>query len=238
MAFSYGGQAVIEGVMIRGRNAVTVAVREPHEGSIITHTEPLNAALYRSALVRMPFVRGVVSLFDMLSVGMRMLLFSAAVAAGAEDEQAALEQVASQNSRLQMGTALVTAVVAFFVAPLALVNTIDRRIKNSFLSNLTESIVRMGIFMTYLQAISRIPEIRRVFAYHGAEHKAVHAFEAGDPLETDKVQAYPTAHPRCGTAFLLQVMIVSSIVFSLFGRPRLVMRLFARVGHGARHRGD
>ncbi len=219
MAFSYGGQAVIEGVMIRGQRAVTVAVRQP-EGTIITHTEELNSALSRSAVARRPFIRGVVSLYEMLSVGMRMLLFSAAVAAGAEDEQAALEQVAGQNSKLQIGTALAVAVGAFFVAPLVLINAVDKRIKNSLLSNLIESVMRLGIFLGYLQAIAQVPDIRRVFAYHGAEHKAVHAYEAGDPLETDKVQAYPTAHPRCGTAFLLQVMMVSSVVFSLFGRPR------------------
>jgi uncharacterized protein YqhQ len=181
-------------------------------------------------MVRMPFVRGVVALYDMLGIGMRMLMFSAAVASGAADEQAAMEQVSGQNARAQMGIALIAAVATFFVAPLALVNAVDRRIKSSFLSNLAESGVRLGIFLSYLQAISQIPDIRRVFAYHGAEHKAVHAYEAGDPLETDKVQAYPTAHPRCGTAFLLQVMMVSSIVFSLFGRPRLPVRLIARLG--------
>jgi uncharacterized protein YqhQ len=229
MAFNYGGQAVIEGVMIRGRKAVTVAVREP-EGSIITHTEPLNAALYESSWARLPFARGVVALYDMLGMGMRMLLFSAAVAAGAADEQAALAQVTSQNARLQIGTALAVALGAFFVAPLALVNAVDRRIKHSLLSNLAESGVRLGIFLGYLQAIGQIPDIRRVFAYHGAEHKAVHAHEAGDTLQVDHVQAYPTAHPRCGTAFLLQVMVVSSVVFSLFGRPRLPVRLLARLG--------
>jgi len=228
MAFSYGGQAVIEGVMIRSQRAVTVAVRQP-EGTIITHTEELNSALSRSAVARRPFIRGVVALYEMLSVGMRMLLFSAAVAAGAEDEQAALEQVAGQNSKLQIGTALAVAVGAFFVAPLVLINAVDKRIKNSLLSNLIESVMRLGIFLGYLQAIAQVPDIRRVFAYHGAEHKAVHAYEAGDPLETDKVQAYPTAHPRCGTAFLLQVMMVSSVVFSLFGRPRPAVRLLARL---------
>jgi uncharacterized protein YqhQ len=229
MAFNYGGQAVIEGVMIRGQKAVAVAVRKP-EGAIITHSEPLNSALYKSSVVRLPFVRGVVALYDMLGIGMRMLMFSAAVATGAEDEQAAMEQVSGQNARLQMGVALAVGVATFFVAPLALINAVDRRIKNSFLSNLAESAVRVGIFLTYLQAISQIPDIRRVFAYHGAEHKAVHAHEAGDPLVTERVQAYPTAHPRCGTAFLLQVMMVSSVVFSLFGRPSLPVRLLARLG--------
>src|SRR5262249_30339440 len=154
MSFNYGGQAVIEGVMIRGQKAVTVAVREP-QGAIITHTEPLNSALYKSSMVRMPFVRGVLALYDMLGVGMRMLMFSAAVASGAADEKAAMEQVSGQNARVQMGLALIAAVATFFVAPLALVNAVDRRIKSSFLSNLAESGVRLGIFLSYLQAISQ-----------------------------------------------------------------------------------
>ena len=194
MAFSYGGQAVIEGVMIRGQRAVTVAVRQP-EGAIITHTEALDSALSRSGVARRPFIRGMVALYEMLSIGVRMLLFSAAVAAGAEDEQAALEQVAGQNSKLQIGTALAVAMGAFFVAPLVLINAVDKRIKNSLLSNLIESVMRLSIFLGYLQAIAQLPDIRRVFAYHGAEHKAVHAYEAGDAAGAGQGAAVPHGAP-------------------------------------------
>ena len=228
MAFTYGGQAVIEGVMIRGRSAVTVAVRE-REGTIITHTEQIAAGAAANRWARVPFVRGIVALADMLRMGTRMLLFSAVVSMGASSEEEALQAMEKQQSRGALVVSLAIAVLVFFVGPLLLVNRVEKRVTHSLAVSLAESATRIGFFVGYILLISQFPDIQRVFAYHGAEHKAVHAFEHNDPLTPAEVQKYPTAHPRCGTAFLMQVMLVSSVLFSLFGRPRLLMRLVLRL---------
>ncbi len=223
MAFSYGGQALVEGVMIRGQKGVSVAVRDP-DGRIITHTEALQGGLYRTPVGRLPFVRGVLALWETLTVGTRMLIFSANVAAGRpidEDEPASVTGTVAAT--------LSFAVALFFVLPLLLLNRANRRVRNPLASNLLEGAVRLGLFVGYIGLISRIEGIRRVFAYHGAEHKTVHAHEHDVPLEPAEVQQFPTAHPRCGTAFLLQVMLLSAVIFSLFGRPSLGRRILLRI---------
>ncbi len=223
MAFSYGGQALVEGVMIRGQKGVSVAVRDP-DGRIIMHTEALQGGLYRTPVGRLPFVRGVLALWETLTVGTRMLIFSANVAAGRpidEDEPASVTGTVAAT--------LSFAVALFFVLPLLLLNRANRRVRNPLASNLLEGAVRLGLFVGYIGLISRIEGIRRVFAYHGAEHKTVHAHEHNVPLEPAEVQQFPTAHPRCGTAFLLQVMLLSAVIFSLFGRPSLGRRILLRI---------
>ena len=222
MRFNYGGQALIEGVMIRGQKGVCVAVRDP-EGRIVTHTEPLEGGLYRTAAGRLPFVRGVLALWETLTVGTRMLMFSANVAAGRGDEEL------PAAVRGTVATTVTFAVGFFFVLPILLLNRANRRVRNPLASNLLEGAVRLGLFVGYIGLISRIEGIRRVFQYHGAEHKTVHAYEHEAPLQPDEVQRFPTAHPRCGTAFLLQVMLLSAVVFSLFGRPSLGRRILLRV---------
>ena len=223
MRFNYGGQALIEGVMIRGQKGVCVAVRDP-EGRIVTHTEPLQGGLYRTPLGQFPFVRGVLALWETLTVGTRMLMFSANVAAGRGD---AGEPPAAVTGTV--ATTVTFAVGLFFVLPILLLNRVNRRVRNPLASNLLEGTVRLGLFVGYIGLISRVEGIQRVFQYHGAEHKAVHAHEHDAPLTPDEVQRFPTAHPRCGTAFLLQVMVLSAVIFSLFGRPSLGRRILLRV---------
>ncbi len=223
MTFSYGGQALIEGVMIRGRHGVAVAIRDP-EGRIVTHTEPLQGGLYRTPVGQLPFIRGVLALWETLTVGTRMLLYSANVAAGLSPA----DQPPGSVTGTVVGT-LSAAVALFFVLPLLLLNRANKRVRSPLASNLLESLVRLGLFVGYIALISRMDNIKRVFAYHGAEHKAVHAHEHDVPLEASEVQRFPTAHPRCGTAFLLQVMLLSAVIFSLFGRPSLGRRILLRV---------
>ena len=225
MRFNYGGQALIEGVMIRGRDGVSVAVRDP-DGNIVTHSERLQGGLYRTPLGRLPFARGIFALWETLSVGTRMLMFSANVAAGNMPAEGVAEAGAVRGT---VATALSFAVGLFFVLPLLLLNRANKKMRSPLAANLLEGAVRLGMFVGYIGAISRMEGIRRVFAYHGAEHKTVHAYEHDVPLEPAGVQQFPTAHPRCGTAFLLQVMALSAVVFSLFGRPSLAKRLLLRV---------
>ncbi len=221
--FHYGGQAVIEGVMIRGARNMVVAVREP-SGNIVTHTEPLTSVIYTSPLGSLPFARGLVMLWDTLVLGLRGLTFSADIALGEEDVE--FEGPVVWGSLL---FALAIGVAIFFILPLLLVGFVDRYIPSSLVSNVVEGLIRLALFLLYIFVISFIPDIKRVFAYHGAEHKTVNAYEAGAPLESVAVEGYSTAHPRCGTAFILGVMVIAIVVFALLGRPPMWLRLLSRV---------
>ena len=221
--FNYGGQAVIEGVMMRGGQKMCVAVRAPN-GEIVIHCEPLNPRIYAGPVARIPFVRGLTMLWDALGLGIRTLMFSADVAMGEEEVEF--------SGPIAWGTiafSLIMAVAVFFVGPLLLVRFVDRLIASHFLSNLLEGGIRMSLFLGYVWAIGFIPDIRRVFGYHGAEHKAINAYEAGDELTVEAVARNSIVHPRCGTAFLLVVMVVSILVFALLGRPPLVPRIVSRI---------
>ncbi len=221
--FHYGGQAVIEGVMIRGARNMVVAVREP-AGSIVVHTEPLAAVIYTSPLGRLPFARGLVMLWDTLVLGLRSLTFSADVALGEEDVEFGGPVVwGSLLAALAIGVAI------FFILPLLVVGFVDRYIPSSLVSNMVEGLIRLALFLLYVFAIGFVPDIKRVFAYHGAEHKTVNAYEAGAPLAPATVEGYSTAHPRCGTAFILGVMVIAIFVFALLGRPAMWLRLLSRV---------
>jgi len=221
--FHYGGQAVIEGVMIRGQKNVAVAVRDP-TGRIVIHTEPLTGGIYTSPIGKWPLVRGLVMLWDTLVLGIRTLMFSADVALGEEEVEF--------SGPIAWGTiaiSLIAAVTIFFLGPLFLVSFIDRFIASSLLSNLVEGLIRLALFLAYVFAISFIPDIRRVFAYHGAEHKTINAYEDGASLEPAVVGTYTTAHSRCGTAFLLTVVIIAVLVFAFLGRPPLLLRVLSRL---------
>ncbi len=220
--FFYGGQALIEGVMIRGRTHYAVAVRRP-DGTIFIRAEPLNSFIATSRWARLPFIRGIFVLYDTLYLGIKALTLSAAVAAG---EQA---EVASTVVWPVLITSLAVALAAFFMGPALLAHWLAAVLPDPVLLNLAEGIVRLGLLIGYIAAIGRLPEIRRVFAYHGAEHQAVHAFEAGVPLEPELAGQFPTAHPRCGTAFLLTVMVIAVFVFAWLGDPPLLLRLLSRV---------
>jgi uncharacterized protein YqhQ len=222
--FNYGGQAVMEGVMMRGSKALAVAVRDPG-GEIVTHVEPLNQALYNGPISRIPFVRGLTMLWDALALGMRSLMFSADVALGEEED-------VSFSGPLAWGTMIVSltfAVGLFFVLPSLVVGLVDRWVTSSLLSNLLEGAVRLLLFVGYVWLIGYLPDIQRVFAYHGAEHKTINAYEAGAELTPKSVGRFTTRHPRCGTAFLLSVAVISILLFSLLGRPTLWLRVLSRV---------
>ncbi len=225
--FSYGGQAVIEGVMMRGAHTAAIAVRDP-DGNIAIHEQPLSAKLYRGRISKTPFLRGVVGLWDALGLGTRALLWSADVALGNEEE-------VNFNGPLGWGTvaiSLIFGIGLFFVLPSATASLLERPLglsDQSVLVNLIESLVRLGLLIGYIWLIGRIPDVKRLFGYHGAEHKTINAYEAGAELTPEIVAKYPIEHPRCGTAFLLTVVIVSLIVFSLFGRPPFLILILSRV---------
>lgn len=221
--FHYGGQAVIEGVMMRGRKSMTVAVRDP-SGKIVLHSEPLTGRTYETAWRRIPFVRGLFALWDALSLGTRTLMYSANVALSEEEVELTTPAIF-----VTVALSLVVAIGVFFVLPLLLVGLVDRFIASDLLSNLLEGLVRLSLLLLYLFAIGFVPDIKRVFAYHGAEHKTIDAFENGTALEPAKVSVHSTAHTRCGTSFLLIVVFLSVLVFALLGRPPMIWRLVSRV---------
>jgi len=219
----YGGQAVMEGVMMRGRSYMAVAMRAPG-GKIVLHSEPLSP-IYRSAAARVPFLRGLVLLWDALALGARALSFSANVQTGEEEEK--LEGLALT---LTMTFSLLLAVGLFFLAPAGLGHLIEQALNLPALAGaLLEGGLRLAVLVGYVAGIGRIPEIRRVYGYHGAEHKTINAFEAGAKLTPGTVAKYPIEHPRCGTAFLLTVVVFSIVLFALLGPMPLLPRLGLRV---------
>jgi uncharacterized protein YqhQ len=220
--FTYGGQAVIEGVMIRGQRFVSLAVRRP-AGAVALHTRALSS-LYTGPLRKIPFLRGIIVLVETLVLGVRALTFSANIAL--EEEQ---QELSSWSLAGIMTVSLGIGVGLFFLAPLLVVQFIDTQLPSAFLSHVVEGFIRIAIFAGYIVLIGFMSDIRRVFAYHGAEHMTVHAHEAGDPLTVAAIRKYPTAHPRCGTAFLLVVMVVAILVFSLVGRPSIWIQLSSRI---------
>lgn len=222
--FNYGGQAVLEGVMMRGSRAMAVAVRDP-EGKIVTHIEPVNQTIYNGPVSRIPFVRGLTMLWDALGLGLRSLMFSADVALSEEDD-------VSFGGPLAWGTVAISfafAIGLFFVLPVLIVGFMDRWIASSLVSNLLEGTVRLLLFIGYVWLIGKTPDIKRVFAYHGAEHKTINTYEAGKEVMLDTVQRSTTVHPRCGTAFLLSVVVISIVLFSLLGRPDWWLRVLSRI---------
>jgi uncharacterized protein YqhQ len=217
----YGGQAVIEGVMVRGPRAMAVAVRRP-DGTVAVKSEVLGG-LYTGLLRRAPFIRGVVILWETLALGLRALAYSARVAAG-EDEG----EVSSAYVRTTMAITFVLVAAVFFAGPV-LVTRWLQGILGGTGTVVVEGLLRLGLFLAYVWAIGLVPEVRRVFAYHAAEHRTIHAYEAGRPLQVEAVRPFPNAHPRCGTGFLLMVMLVALVVFTLLGTPPLWWRVLSRV---------
>jgi len=219
---TYGGQAVIEGVMMRGRTAMAVAMRAP-DGRIVLHRERLGK-LYRSRLTRIPFVRGVVMLWDALGLGMRALTIAANTQTG-EDEK--LEGPALY---LTLGTALLFGIGLFFLLPAGVGYLAEHFLGwDAWWSNLLEGAMRLVLLVGYVWAIGFLPDIKRVFAYHGAEHKTINAYEAGADLTPESVAAFSLEHPRCGTAFLLTLVLFSVLLFTALGPLPLVWRLVSRI---------
>ena len=219
----YGGQAVIEGVMMRGRSYMAVAMRAP-DGKIVVHSEALSP-IYRSAAARIPFLRGLVLLWDALALGARTLALSANTQAGEEEEK--LEGL---PLALTMLLSLGFAIGLFFVGPAGIGHLVEDFFDLSPLASaLVEGGLRLAVLVGYLGLIGRVAEIKRVFGYHGAEHKTINAFEAGAELTPGVVDKFPIEHPRCGTAFLLTVVVFSIVLFALIGPMPLLPRLALRV---------
>ena len=206
--YYYGGQAVIDGVMMRGRTSLVTAVRHPN-GSIVTDTQVLSQ-LYSGRARHLPFLRGVIVLIESLVLGIKSLMYSANISL--EEEQ---EKVSGPLIWLMLAVALGMVVVLFFIIPLLLTKLLH--IQSSILFNLVDGLIRVTIFVIYLRVMGTMRDLRRVFAYHGAEHKAVNAYEAGATLDVASVQRYSTSHVRCGTSFLFAVVIISVLVFALAG---------------------
>ncbi len=232
---NYGGQAVIEGVMMRGTKALAVAVRDP-EGEIVVHTEPLNDRIYGGKLAKIPFMRGLILLWDALGLGIKSLLFSAEVAIEEEEKekQGTDNPAAVFEGPAQWGTVLLSlgfSILLFFVLPTFLSERIEiwLGITSTLVANLIEGVIRLLILVGYVWAIGLVPDIRRLYGYHGAEHKTINAYEAGDDLTPEKVADYPIEHPRCGTAFLLTVIVVSILVYSLLPHMDLIPRILSRL---------
>ncbi len=270
---TFGGQAVIEGVMMRGRHSWGVAVRRP-SGGIARKSFPLVPASARHPFLRWPVIRGVVALYESLSLGIKALGISAniglesAEAGGAEvtdlgeatnlgevtdliraTESAEPLGVTARTSSgesetgapeepvlfgwkemtVTVGVALIMAVVLFIVIPLVVVKRFEETFANPFLFNLVEGVIRIFIFLLYILGISLIPDLRRVFMYHGAEHKVIHAYESCGRVDAKEAESHSPLHPRCGTGFLLLVMVISVLVFAVVGKPSLPWLVLSRI---------
>ncbi|MFZ0627324.1 MAG: DUF1385 domain-containing protein [Acidimicrobiia bacterium] len=215
-----GGQAVIEGVMMRASDAWSVAVRQP-DGTIAARREQLPRLSERSGAARIPLLRGVLVLWESLSLGFRALSWSAEKATGEEEEPLTKSQIG-----WTMFVALALFGGLFILLPALIAGVVS---ESGLVFNVIEGVLRLALFVGYIWAIGRSAEIGRVFEYHGAEHMSIHAFEAGQPLSVDSVRRYPPEHPRCGTSFLLIVILGSIVLFSLFGRPGWVFLVSSRV---------
>ncbi|MCY3782098.1 MAG: DUF1385 domain-containing protein [Chloroflexi bacterium] len=260
LKFSYGGQAVIEGVMMRGAHSMAVAARDPN-GQIVIHEQPLSARLYRGRIARTPFLRGLIGLWDALGLGIRALMWSADVALDDEEEL----NFNGPIGWVTIAVSLLIGVGIFFLLPTAAATGIGNLLGlstsaheivvdeqgneiqvasqssnilayealpiglDAFLINLIEGVVQLSILVVYIWFVGRTKDGRRIFAYHGAEHKTINAYEAGDDLLPQVVSGYPIEHPRCGTAFLLTVVFVSVFLFSLIGRPPFALLILSRV---------
>lgn len=208
----YGGQAVIEGVMMRGRKRMAVAVRNP-QGAIVLHEEPLTAKIYTSKWGQWPFVRGLGMLWDALGLGMRALMWSAEVSSQEEGQEKV--EFSGPVAWTTIATSLAFAIGLFFLLPTFASRWLATHVNdNAVVDALFEGIIRLVIFLLYLWLIGKIPEIGRVFGYHGAEHKTINAYEAGAELTVAQVQRYSVQHTRCGTSFLLYVLVLSIILFA------------------------
>ncbi|MGH2509092.1 MAG: DUF1385 domain-containing protein [Ktedonobacteraceae bacterium] len=249
--FYYGGQAMVEGVMMRGKQSASVAIRQP-TGEVYLYEEALNSRLYQNTLFRLPFLRGMLLLWEMMVLGTRLMTLSANIASGAvvadkpaqaqasaehsgllaDNAQTHQEQPSALGGWLLGLTLLISlgfAIVVFFIGPLFLTSLLRSQIGDGWLNILVEGVIRLALLVGYLYLIGRVPDIQRVFGYHGAEHKAINAMESGHPLDVAHVRQASRVHTRCGTGFLLLVMVVSIFVFVLVGSPTLVLKVLSRI---------
>jgi uncharacterized protein YqhQ len=221
-AHFYGGQAVVEGVMMRGRDLWAVAVRQP-DGQIHVESHRIDSIVKRHPWLGKPGFRGVIALGQALSIGMKALSISASASAPEE------ERLSSKQMGVSMTIAGVLFIGLFVVGPAVAFRWVERRTGGGVLINVGEGVFRVLLFLAYLWAIGRAKEIRRVFEYHGAEHKTIAAFEHDEALEPEIVDRYSTLHVRCGTNFLLIVMVLTILIFALFGNPGIWWRIGSRI---------
>lgn len=221
--YYYGGQAVMEGVMMRGPKTIGIAVRK-EDNTLVVHKEDVKAVGDRFPLLKKPFIRGVVALFESMIIGTKALVFSANQFA-AEDEQ---EVLTPKELVLTIGLSLGLAILLFVVLPAFLTKLVEQYIHSGTLVNLTEGLIKITIFMLYIVGISYTPDIKRFFQYHGAEHKVINAYEAGQELTVENVRSYSRFHMRCGTNFVVIVLLMSIFVFTLItgaSRPPFFQRI-------------
>jgi len=223
---NYGGQALIEGVLIRGITAISVAIRRP-DGSIFVTTEQIGWK-WAKRLRTIPLIRGTIVLAEMMTLGTKALMLSAKVAIEEDDEQE--ETLSSMAIGITLFTSLFLSIGLFFILPTVATNFVDSNYQTTNItSNLIEGIIRLVLFIGYLVAISLSKDVRRIFQYHGAEHMTVHAYENERELTINNIRDYPTPHPRCGTAFLLVVLIIAISVHVLWTPPVLWERIVSRI---------
>ena len=220
---SYGGMAVIEGVMMRGPDTSAVAVRRP-DGKIELETESVKSLATKYHFLKWPFVRGTFVLVDSMVVGIRMLNLSANLSMDEEEEELTAKEIFFTGL-----FAFVLAIVLFIALPTAIVHFTSQFLGGVVAQNIVEGIIRITVFLLYVYLISKMEEIDRVFMYHGAEHKTISTYEAGEDLTVDNARKYTTLHPRCGTSFLLIVMVISIFVFVLLGEGTLFYRVWSRL---------
>lgn len=231
-----GGQALIEGILMRGPKDIAIAVRKP-DNEIVLKKEELNTLGMRNKFFGLPFIRGVVGLVEAMAFGIKALMYSAEFfEEGLEEEtkESFLEKIFKDKAEdaemvLTLLIALALSIGFFILLPTFFTNLFKNKIQTPFLLNLLEGFVRIIIFLIYVVSVSRMEDVGRVFEYHGAEHKTIHCYENGDELTVENVKKYPILHPRCGTSFLFMVMIVSIFVLSFFGWPSPLQRLIIRL---------
>jgi len=229
--YSYGGQAVIEGVMMRGARYLSVAVRNP-TGEIVTHLEPLDSRIYGGKMAKIPFVRGLTLLWDAMGLGIKSLMFSADVALEEEKDEGGGNVFQGPAQWGTVAISLVFSVALFFILPALIAGLLARWLgldSSHIVSHIFEGVFRLGLLIGYISIIGLMPDIKRLYGYHGAEHKTINAYEAGAELTPSSVARFSLEHPRCGTAFLLTVVVISIIFFSLLPPMSIPVRLLSRV---------
>jgi uncharacterized protein YqhQ len=222
-SLAFGGQAVMEGVMIRSKKHMVVCVRQPND-EILTQTEKIHSLSEKSRILKVPFVRGILALFETLYIGVKGIYFSANAAFGDEEEEV---NFSSKEIAVVVAVALVLSVLLFSVTPFFLTSLLN--LGGGVVFNIVEGVVRLSFLLVYLAAVSRIGDFKRVFQYHGAEHAAINAYEAGVELNVENARRYSRFHARCGTSFLLIVMVISILLFSLMPNLGYWVRLAYRI---------
>jgi len=230
-----GGQALIEGILMRGPKDVAIAVRKPDK-EIILKKVKLNTLGMRYKFFRLPFIRGVVGLVESLIFGIKALMYSAEFFEVEEENQkpTLFEKIFKDKAddaevAFSLVASFVIAIGLFVILPTFLTNLLKESSSSSIVLNLVEGIIRIVIFLIYVVLISKLEDTKRIFEYHGAEHKTIHCYENGEELIVENVKKYPILHPRCGTSFLFMVMIVSILVLSFFGWPNPLQRFLIRL---------